>query len=185
MRKIIRKLLRSILQGEGRKLLTALGLGAALIIAGCENNSSRNAAKAQPAPPQPAPETVAGYHSATLAEQKMCAEQAKKAFDEYERQPLPSGMRHTSHDYTSHYDPKLNTCYVLLEMTDFMTDTKTESLSYTLLDAFERRDFAHYVWFSEQIRPRQLGFAIKSTSCNPVTFAALGRNFSSLLLNRA
>ncbi len=82
-----------------------------------------------------------------LAEQKMCSEQARKSFDDYTRQKV-QGVRPVSQDYTSHYDPKATICYVLIEDTSMMGgDT---SISYMVFDAFERRQFASYMWSSQK-----------------------------------
>jgi hypothetical protein len=72
--------------------------------------------------------------SATLSQQKMCADQAKKVF--HDDSPLrPSFLEW---DYTSHYDTKSNRCFI---MTAFIDLTATV---FNVSDAFELRSYATY-----------------------------------------
>jgi len=69
---------------------------------------------------------------ATLEQQKMCADQAKKAFNE-RREDL--GFQF----FSSHYDPTANICYVL--------HTKQSSGSFLVIsvyDAFEGRSYGEF-----------------------------------------
>ena len=54
-----------------------------------------------------------------------------------------------SGDYRSHYNPKLNECFVLIERT-VETGGGELSTSSQLMDAFERRIFATYSWTSRK-----------------------------------
>jgi hypothetical protein len=75
---------------------------------------------------------------ATLAQQKMCDDQAKKKF--HVDFPHPNQMT----NYTSHYDAKMNVCYVMVHHVD--TATAGPSVSDTVYDAFEGRLYASYIW---------------------------------------
>jgi hypothetical protein len=103
--------------------------------------SCRSKPQTQAAAAEPTPDAT----RATLAQQKLCAEQAKKAFDENEQEArqLEQDFQPIS-DYTSHFDPQKNVCYVRITST---TATKTGVMnSDVVYDAFERRMFANYLW---------------------------------------
>jgi len=71
---------------------------------------------------------------ATLAQQKMCAEQAKKFFFDPE-------MEHKDWtEYTSHYDAKLNVCYVMIRVDSYIDKQhppEFHSIAFMVFDAFE------------------------------------------------
>lgn len=70
--------------------------------------------------------------TASLAQQKMCDEQAGKKFHE---------DKHSTYDsYTSHYDPTVNVCYTRV------TTYAGAAVSDVVLDAFGGRIYAEYVW---------------------------------------
>ena len=73
--------------------------------------------------------------AASLAQQKMCDEQAAKRFNEY---------RHESSldSYTSHYDPTVNVCYVRIESYAGNPLVLTD----VVYDAFGGRMYANYMW---------------------------------------
>ena len=77
---------------------------------------------------------------ATLAQQKVCAEEARKTFhaDNATRPP------HTLvWEYTSHYEPRTNTCYI---MTHFVTaQDKSVTVSHSVYDAIEGRGYASFI----------------------------------------
>jgi hypothetical protein len=78
-------------------------------------------------------------HKATLAQQKMCDEQAAKRFNEY------TTTRDRDQDsYTSHYDPAVNVCYVRINQ--LLAEGGTFSTSVTITDAFEGQVYASYFW---------------------------------------
>lgn len=87
----------------------------------------------------------AQQRSASLAQQKMCADQAKKVFREIfagawdSRKPGAS----TSNDYVSHYDPRANVCYMMTHSTMWV-DHLIAHENYRVSDAFEQREFAAY-----------------------------------------
>jgi len=82
----------------------------------------------------------------TLAQQKMCAEQAKVTFDEYQKAPSFGQYFHTVDvEYTNHFDVKTTTCYV--EIVDTSTDREKNIItSKTVSDAFEGRVYGSYEW---------------------------------------
>ena len=85
---------------------------------------------------------------ATLQQQKMCADQAKKAFKERSEELGPQF-------YSSHYDPTANICYVL--------HTKKESGYYLVIsvyDAFEGRSYGEFYQYHDEaptcyVKPRK------------------------------
>ena len=81
-----------------------------------------------------------GQRQATLAQQKMCAEQARKIFHE----DNPTRPEHAiTWEYTGHYEPKTNTCYIMTHLSQI--HGKGFSLSYAVYDAFEGRGYASYI----------------------------------------
>lgn len=80
--------------------------------------------------------------AATLAQQKMCAEQARKKF--HEDNPKPNDYT----VYTSHFDPAANVCYVMVSI--IATEKGGISVSDVVYDAFEGRVYGNYVWINPQ-----------------------------------
>jgi hypothetical protein len=112
--------------------VVSIGLGTLL---GCDTHSrSVNAAKPA-AEAQPLFTPVA----ATLAQQKMCNEQAAKRFSENEHGTLDA--------YTSHYDPTVNVCYIRVNST---SAKKFVMISDVVYDAFGGRIYANYIWINSQ-----------------------------------
>jgi hypothetical protein len=81
-----------------------------------------------------------GPRLATLAQQKMCADQARKFF-------LDPEFNHSEWtDYSSHYDAKLNVCYVMIRDDVYLDKQHSErfhSIAYMVFDAFEGTERAH------------------------------------------
>ena len=80
--------------------------------------------------------------SATLAQQKSCDEQARKKFYE----DYPEAER--SARYTSHFDQRINVCYVLVRHTAVNNDVPV--VSAVVYDALEGREYASYIWINAQ-----------------------------------
>ena len=80
----------------------------------------------------------------TLTQQQLCAEQAKKAFDEDQQQARQLGGDKPISDYTSHFDPQKNVCYVRISAATVSKRGVTNSV--VIYDAFERRTFANFLW---------------------------------------
>jgi hypothetical protein len=114
-----------------RALATLLTLA---LLVSCASKPEQHSVKA--ATPEPASDPA----HPTLAQQKMCAEQAKKAFDDDEQRSRQSGSKGTLSDYTSHFDPEKNICYVRIN------SISATVISTIVYDAFERRLFASYGW---------------------------------------
>src|SRR5581483_7390055 len=79
---------------------------------------------------------------ATLQQQKMCDEQAKKKF--HEDNPHPNETT----GYTSHYDPQVNVCYILVHYVE--ASKNGVSVSDDVYDAFEGREYAAYIWINNE-----------------------------------
>ena len=83
--------------------------------------------------------------------QATCAAQARKAFHEFEREwktdPAVKEFKPLSTDYRSHYNTKLKKCLMLITMMGNQSQT-----SVYLSDAYERRIYASYLWFSHEIK---------------------------------
>ena len=105
------------------------------ILLGCDTHGrSANAVK-PPGEAKPLFTPVA----ATLAQQKMCDEQAAKKFSE---------NGHGKYDtYTSHYDPTVNVCYIRV---DSISAEKFPVVTDVVYDAFGGRVYANYIWINSQ-----------------------------------
>lgn len=113
-------------------LVVCIGLG---ILSGC-NTHSRPVNSAKPAG---GAEPLFAPVAASLAQQKMCDEQAAKKFSE---------NGHGKYDsYTSHYDPTVNVCFTRV---DSISADKFPVISDVVYDAFGGRIFANYLWVNSQ-----------------------------------
>jgi hypothetical protein len=79
---------------------------------------------------------------APLTQQKMCADQARKASNEY----YDSKAGNVGYSYTSHYDAEEKICYVMTHYAG-VKDGKPY-VSDDVFDAFEERTYASYVWIN-------------------------------------
>jgi hypothetical protein len=84
--------------------------------------------------------------SQTLDLQAMCAEQARKVFQEWKHEFNKNkfGITLFSSDYQSHYNTKLKKCLVLIH------SSSNIGKQIHLTDAFERTFYAAYHWVSEE-----------------------------------
>jgi hypothetical protein len=74
----------------------------------------------------------------------MCAERAKIASDEW----YPHEKNDLGFEYTSHFDSKVNICYLLVHS---MTVSKGDSTeSEIVVDAYEGREYASYIWINTE-----------------------------------
>jgi hypothetical protein len=112
--------------------VVCFGLGTIL---GCDtHNRSVNAAK-----PAGGAQPLFTPVEATLAQQKMCDEQAAKKFSE---------NGHGKYDaYTSHYDVTVNVCYIRVNST---SAEKFPVVADVVYDAFGGRIYASYMWINSQ-----------------------------------
>jgi hypothetical protein len=77
---------------------------------------------------------------ATLHQQKMCADQADKRFNAEPSYRRPNVVA----TYTSHYDSKLNVCY--MRVNERIDDGKDDAWSVeTIYDAYENRELGLYM----------------------------------------
>jgi len=91
----------------------------------------------------------------TLELQAMCATQARNVFQEMEDQrkkdPYSKNFKRLSSDYQSHYNTKINKCLMLIEATETLGDDIIQrSTSAYLIDAYERWQYASYLWISRK-----------------------------------
>lgn len=92
-------------------------------------------------------------HSQSLAVQQQCAAQARKAFQELEKENRAEFNPSTSvnrgiGDYQSHYNPKLDRCLMLIQRRSpipLSTDNSDQQRQWIMIDANERRYYAVYV----------------------------------------
>jgi hypothetical protein len=108
-------------------------------------------------------------HAQSLQEQGMCADQARKTFQEDSRQwdiddkRLNLGQQTISLDYQSHYNTKLKRCLIL---TTRVYDSGGHTVtSINLYDANERRDYGYYLW---QTHPTKKYWEVPPISCQLV-----------------
>ena len=114
-------------------LYAVVSFGLAILL-GC-NTHGRSINTAKPASEaQPLFTPVA----ASLAQQKMCDEQAAKKFRENGHGALDA--------YTSHYDPTVNVCYIRV---DSIT-ANPPLVTNVVYDAFGGRVYANYLWVNSQ-----------------------------------
>jgi hypothetical protein len=104
--------------------------------------------------------SVIPARSQTLDDQERCAAQAQKAFQQLENDrktgPFANVGGIISSDYESHYNTKLKKCLMLVE-----TQASTGN-SAMLMDAYERRTYAFYLWIS---RNDKKYWEVPPTSC--------------------
>ena len=84
---------------------------------------------------------------ASLAQQKMCDEQAGKKFRENDGSDDIPKSRSTISSYTSHYDPTVNVCYIRVNST---SAEKFPTVVDVVYDAFGGRVYANYMWINSQ-----------------------------------
>ena len=82
---------------------------------------------------------------AALSQQKQCAEQAKRSFAE-DFSPTTRDADGFSYDYTSHFDPKRNVCYILLSAVG--TPKGGPVVIANVYDAYEHTEYASYFWMN-------------------------------------
>jgi hypothetical protein len=92
--------------------------------------------------------------SQPLELQAVCAAQSQKAFQEWENEskngPAASVSKPFSSDYQSHYNTKLKKCLVLIEAVEDVNGQIAHSAN--LFDAFERRQYASFLWMTRENR---------------------------------
>src|ERR1035437_3013881 len=79
-----------------------------------------------------------GLRTTTLAQQKMCADQAKKFFDDLVApKPSKAPIDPLRASYVDHYDAKANICYVAIVRNDTFDRNQKITYSTDVFDAFE------------------------------------------------
>jgi hypothetical protein len=94
----------------------------------------------------------ASVSAQSLQEQALCSAQAKRTFQEdaskWDLDNKQIGIQTILFDYQSHYNKKLNRCLILTTRLSVLGgETSTTKLLY---DAFERRDYASYLWTAKK-----------------------------------
>jgi hypothetical protein len=90
----------------------------------------------------------------SLGDQEVCAKQAKVAFDGY-YSARGSAIKPISVNYRSHYNPKLNRCFVSIQTSDMVGNQSVTGA--VLIDAFERRIYASYSFTSPELNKKYVG----------------------------
>src|SRR3977135_1804469 len=80
--------------------------------------------------------------SASLEQQAQCASQAEKIFSQ-------RGFDHASSALQNHLNRKLNKCFMSVR------SRESNAIKKDLMDAFEQRFYAHYVFFSDSDDPEE------------------------------
>lgn len=90
---------------------------------------------------------------ATLAQQKMCADQAKKFFNDspLKKSPPKPTLVLFPASYVDHYDAKANVCYIAVSTIE-SADGKIIDYSTAVFDAFENTAYADYNTTSDRIK---------------------------------
>ena len=137
-----------------RKLIGLILAGVALV-AGCNGAQKQSLQSPDDSQAKATPtQARAGADlRASLTDQKLCAEQAKKYFTEF-----TAGSHYFMSSYVSHFDPAINVCYVRIDLTrtsgsgdkfDPLSPGAAEHSTY-VFDAFENRSFAAFVSRSDR-----------------------------------
>jgi hypothetical protein len=104
-----------------------------------------------------------GRRPTTLAQQKMCADQAKKFFDDLVApKPSKAPIDPLRASYVDHYDAKANICYVAIVRNDTFDRNQKITYSTDVFDAFEGTSYATYTQLSDNIRS---GIEVKPPLC--------------------
>lgn len=117
------------------------------MLVGCDARGHSTPVQAKPAT-EPQPQPLFTPVAATLAQQKMCDEQAAKRFNE-DKDSDDLGTKKKNPPittYTSHYDPAVNVCYVRIHSV-YANPAMVSDIVY---DAFGGRIFAAYSWVNSQ-----------------------------------
>ncbi len=113
------------------------------ILSGC---STRHQA-ANPEKPRGDTPPLFAPVTASLAQQKMCDEQAGKKFRENQSTDNIPKSKTIITSYTSHYDPAVNVCYIRVTST---SADKFPIITDVVYDAFGGRIYANYLWINSQ-----------------------------------
>lgn len=114
------------------------------LASGCRTSDSAAPSKSAAAGAQP----LFTPEPATLAQQKMCDEQARKKYLENRLSDFDAKSNQFTSSYTSHYDPTVNICYVRVH--SLSADKKGSMVSDVVYDAFGGRVYATYIWLNSE-----------------------------------
>jgi|SRR5580704_14595279 hypothetical protein len=120
-----------------RKQCATVALTGFMVTASCEEPPTTPARDATDAPQGTFP---------TLEEQKTCADQADKSFEE-------SRFSDGHSAFTDHYDPKVRVCYI--EIATRRQLTKNQEYDLLIYDAFERRVYGQFASTSASPKPAE------------------------------
>ena len=120
---------------------TILAVLASVILVAC-NKPQPVQVKQTPAETVPAQDDPSQPRLATLAQQKMCAEQSEKQFNS------TGASKSSAADFTSHYDARANVCYIMVH--DAGVSYGNPTVSDVVYDAYEGRVYANYMWINSQ-----------------------------------
>jgi hypothetical protein len=120
-----------------------------------------------PLPRVQAQKSTTKPRAATLSQQKMCAAQAHQKFVE----TYPAEDPNAPTVYTSHYDPRVNVCFMMVHR--ITTNQDSSMIWYEVDDAFEGRVYASYLSVNStkavgQVTPRDCTvrpFGEQPTTC--------------------
>src|ERR1700761_2239891 len=97
----------------------------------------------------PTRQTESSGQRPTIAQQKACADQARVSFSEF-RTADKTDIVVYDESYTDHFDVSTTTCYVEFLYTFSLDRGSTMTVSKTVQDAFEGREYATYIWSSKE-----------------------------------
>jgi len=101
---------------------------------------------------------------ATLPQQKMCADQARKFFDDLvDLKSSKTLIDPLLASYVDHYDAKANICYVAIIRNDPDDHRQKMTYSTVVFDAFEGTSYADYTQLSDKI---SAGIEVKPPLCS-------------------
>lgn len=164
------------------RILATAAITSVFGFCGC-NRSSRVLPAASPVASTTSsePDPSAQEH-ASLTQQKMCADQAKKAFDDAGVSTKSKG--YIDSHFNSHFDAKANVCYVGVYTATTLDGGKTMFDNVVVFDAFEGRTYASYSWHSDAVKKfwevKPLECSVKPRGMNEISCAS-SDEFNSLI----
>ena len=99
--------------------------------------------------------------------QEKCAGQAEKVFRALGYKAIQQNGN--TDIYQSHYSKKLGKCFMAIESTNVTTTPGTTFTNRFLLDAFEQREYAEYMWISRKDRK---DWDVPPTTCKLIPSSA-------------
>ena len=132
-----------LLTERADRMVIAILLSIAIILCGCAHEKTDKQISPIPLQTQNSSQQI----PATLAQQKICADQAEKNFNDSSFSGKDEGGT-----YTNHFDPESGVCYMEVTIRRMSIDNNFQ-FSDIILDAFENRTYGELTTFSKDRKP--------------------------------